>query len=259
MNSSLRIARKGTLFVAVTLIGWSAVSAGAASISLIPDADARLSNDPNRQAGSNTGSEGQWEVRWNSAPRIRIGYVRYDITGVDPALYSSATLSGTFTASSYNGPTGGGSWNVYGLNDDVVAAGGIQGNDWIESDINYSNAAGVDNAAAEGTFAFTSDATPLGTLSFDGVDVQPLPFSSNTTDLNLTAFLNADTDGLVTFMFMDVAQNGHEYRINSKEGSVSDGHGPMTLNFVPEPATSCLLSLAAIGMLGFSTRRRSSR
>ncbi|TWT90877.1 hypothetical protein Mal64_12750 [Pseudobythopirellula maris] len=239
--------------LAACLLGAITTPALAAGVSLAPDADARLANDSNRGATSNTGSEGQWEVRWHEAPRVRIGYVRYDITGVDPSLFQYATLSGNFTGSSYNGPSSGGMWNVYGLNDDVVADSGILGNDWGESDVNYSNAAGVDNAAAEGTFAFTSDVELLGTLSFDGVDVQPLPFMSNTNDLDLTDFLNDDTDGLVTFLFMDVAQNGHEYRINSKEGSTADGHGPTMLNFVPEP-TSALL--AVLGLAGLARSRR---
>lgn len=233
------------------------VVADAAPISLIPDADARLANDDNRGPESNTGSSSIWEVRWHSAPRVRIGYVRYDITGVDSMLFDTAILQGTFSGSSYNGPSTGGMWNVYGLNDDVAADGlGRLGNDWDESSVKYSNAAGVDNSAAVGTFAFVpSEVTFLGTLSFDGVDVQPLPFQSNTADLDLSSFLNADTDGLVTFLFMDVAQNGDEYRIDSKEGSTSNGHGPMQLVFgaVPEPSSLLLLT---IGMAAMASRRR---
>ncbi|WP_425399992.1 PEP-CTERM sorting domain-containing protein [Aeoliella sp.] len=142
-------------------------------------------------------------------------------------------MRGTFRDSSRNGPgDGSGMWDVYGLND-VTTTG--QGNNWIESgegSINYSNASGVDNSALIDTFAFNSDATFLGTMSFDGNDVQPLPFASNSTDLPLGSFLNADTDGLVTFMFMSSSQDGHEYHIDSKEGNMSGGHGPMTLNFV---------------------------
>lgn len=216
-------------------------------IMLIPDADARLSNDANRGPTSSAGSSSVVDVRWYDdgagTTRIRIGYVRYDITGMDSSLFSSATLNGTFSASSYNGPSdGSGMWNVYGLDD------GVAGNDWNESTVNYSNAAGVDNTAPLGTFAFTN-VTQLGTISLDGVDVQPLPFASNPTDLDLSAFLNADTDGLVTFLFMDVAPNGDEYRIDSKEGNTADGHGPMMLTFIPEPTSFALLGLGSLALV----------
>jgi len=251
MITMMKVARKAAVLIAVCMLAWSATTAQAAVI-LSPDADTTLSNDSNRGPTVGHGSSSVWQVRWHSAPRVRIGYVRYDISGVDPSLYGAGTLHGTFSDSGKNGPSSGGMWDVWGLNDDVVASGDIQGNDWNSSTINYSNAGGVDNDAAEGTFAF-ENATHLGTMSFDGMDVQPLAFWSNTTDLPLGDFLNADTDGLVTLMFIDVAQNGDEYYVDSLEGNTSDGHGPMKLSFVPEPTSVCL---ALLGLVGLWTRRR---
>ena len=75
---------------------------------------------------------------------------------------------------------------------------------------------------------------------------RPLPFSSNTEDLPLGDFLAADTDGLVTLIWINSTQasSGGEYRIDSKEGNTADGHGPTTLNF--EPATDIIdLDLAS--------------
>jgi len=206
------------------------------AVVLLPDADTLLSNDSNRGPTVNHGSASQWQVRWHEAPRVRIGYVRYDITGVDSALFGLATLSGTCTDSSHDGPI---TANVWGLNDDAA------GNDWDESSVNYSNAAGVDNDAVLGTFAF-ENATLLGTMVIDGQNTQPLSFGSNTTDLPLEDFLNSDTDGLVTLMFIDSVQSGTEIYIDSKEGNTADGHGPMTLNFVPEPGTMVLLGLGGL-------------
>lgn len=219
---------------------------------LNPDADTTLSNDSNRGPTINHGSGSQNQVRWHSAPRVRISYIRYDITGINSALFNIATLSGTFTDSGKNGPSGGGTWDVWGLDDSVVAGGGIEGNGWGESSVTYATAGGVDNSAALGTFSFVN-ATQLGTMSFSGNDTAPYAFLSNTSDLDLTTFLNADTDGLVTFMFMDSAQEGSEYYIDSLEGNMADGHHPMHLNFfVPEPTSIALLGIGGLALL---TRR----
>jgi hypothetical protein len=147
--------------------------------------------------------------------------VRYDISSVPPSLYDTATLNGTFSGASYNGP---GIWTIYGVDDDA------EGNNWEESTVNYATAAGVDPSADINSFGI-ADAAMLGTITLDGEDIQPLPFSSNTEDLDLTSFLEGDTDGKVTFIIMSETQDELEYRIDSKEGNSSDGHGPMTLNF----------------------------
>jgi hypothetical protein len=206
-------------------------------IRIVTDADTYLTNDGGG-AGSdqNHGNKSQWEVRWyddfGGTSRIHIGYLRFDISGVNPALFQTATLSGTFTDSSFNGP---GTWNVYGLNDDVVSDGaGRLGNDWDETAVTFANAAGLDNAAPPGTFTILPEETTfLGTITHTNNDVQPLPFSSSVDTLNLSAFLAADTDGLVTLLLMSDTVDGQEYRVDTKEGSTSGGHRPATLDFFP--------------------------
>ena len=241
---------KSVLMLGAAVCLISATTSSTLAVSLTPDADARLSNDPNRGPDSATGSSadtgGQlWEVRWHPAPRVRIGYLRYDISSVDPSVYSSATLSGLFRDGKDGPSDGSGLWNVYGLNDDVAANAPRQGNDWDEATLNFANAGGVNNASPEGEFEFT-DSTFLGTIALDGGPT----FASNTTDLDMTSFLNADTDGLVTFLISSASQDGHEYQVHTKESSSGL---PTTLNFVPEP-TSCVLLCA--GLLGMMTRRR---
>ena len=239
--------KKTAMAAALTVAAGAGVAS--AQTSIIVDADARLANDTDRGPTSNTGSSGQWEVRWHEAPRVRIGYIRFDISDIDPGALdlSSAVLSGTFTDSSRNGP---GTWNVYGLKDSLNA------DNWVETDVNYENAAGVVNSAPVGTFEFDlNEVDHLGTIDLDGVDVQPLPWASNTTDLPLGDFLSQDTDGLVTLMFMDVAQTGSEYRIDSKEGDLTNGHIATTLTFaaIPEPGS---LALVGLGGLALAARRR---
>ena len=216
----------GLGLMAVLLLGWNATAV--ADISLVPDADARLSNDTNRGPDSATGSAGTlggqlWEVRWHPV-RVRIGYLRYDISGIDPSMFSTATLSGTFRDGKDGPSDGSGLWNVHGLNDDVVANPPRQGNDWDEATVAYENAGGVNNSSPLEDFEFT-DSTFLGTIALSGVDPT---FESNTTDLDLTSFLNADTDGLVTFLISSASQDEHEYQVLSKE---SPAETPATLNF----------------------------
>lgn len=234
------------LGLALVLAVWALPSQ--AIIQLAPDADTLLSNDSNRGPTVNHGSSSQWQVRWHEAPRVRIGYVRYDISGIDPSLFNTAYLAGTFTDTGKDGDPAGANWEVYGLWDDVA------GNDWDESTVNYSNAAGVDSTAPVGDFLF-EDADLLGLLNTAHVEVQPLAFSSNPADLPLESFLLADTDGLVTFMIMDSTMAGTEYYVDSKEGNTADGHGPMNLNFIPEPSTT-LLMLGGMGLLGLLRRRK---
>lgn len=249
----------GVTLTALCLLAFS--TADAYTISLIPDADARLSNDSNRGPTSNNGTSSVWEIRHlddGSTQRVRIGYVRYDISSIDPAVYDSATITGTFQSSTKNGPSSGAEIAVYGLNDDVVAdpMTGRLGNDWPETSVNYSNAAGVVNASALGTLELElSELTFLGSIFTDGIDVQPLPFGSNPTDLPLGDFLAADTDGLVTFLFIDPNATGSEFNPDSKEGNMADGHGPTTLNFVPEPSSYALIGLALAGW-GIAMRRQ---
>lgn len=216
----------------LALLGISFGSASGQDLfGLVPDADTWLSNGAGSGPTATHGGESIMQLRWyddGSTTRIRIPYIRYDISQINPDFFSTATLSGTFRDSGKDGP---GSWQVWGLNDTLTAAG-TAGVDWDELTVSYSNAAGMDNAAAVGTFGFSSDATQLGTIAVDTMDLQPLPFASNTTDLDLSSFLASDTDGLVTFILMDLEEaGGKEFYIDSRTGNTSDGHGPMTLNF----------------------------
>jgi hypothetical protein len=239
--------RRALIFLGVALLAllWAAPSQ---AMVLTVDADTLLSNDSNRGPTVTHGSASQMQMRDLAGVRVRIAYFRFDITGVDSSLFGTATLGGTFRDSSKNGASSGSTFDVYGLDD------GAAGNDWDESTVSYSNAAGVDNSSLLGEYAFDG-ASMLGTIAYDGADVQPLPFASNTTDLDLTAFLNADTDGLVTFLMIDANATGDEYYIDSLEGNAADGHGPMTMTFIPEPSTT-LLMLGGLGLFSLLRRRK---
>lgn len=231
--------------VAVAAIAIAAGTPLAASAEVVfVDADTYLSNDSNKGPSVNEGSSNLWTIRSfdnGSAQRARIGYLRFDISGVDPATYGTAVLGGHFERSDFNGS---GVWNVYGLKDSLNA------DNWDESTVNYANAAGVNNSAPLGAFAIDPvEADFLGTITIVELDVQPLRWESNTTDLNLLNFLNEDTDGLVTLIITDSTVSGVEWRIDSKEESFTEGHAAPSLTFtVPEPASAVLLAAAGAAM-----------
>ena len=201
-------------------------------VRVVVDADTYLTNGQNGDSGPETthGTKSQWEVRWydslDGTSRIHIGYLRFDISAIDAASFQDVQLSGTFTSSSYSGP---GTWEVYGLNDNVVSNEFERmGNDWNESTISFLNAAGISNNVPQGSFAFlTNETTRLGTITLNGSTES---FCSD-TNLNLLPLIAEDTDGLVTIMLMSETYDGREYRIDSKEGSSTGGHRPVTLDF----------------------------
>ncbi len=96
---------------------------------------------------------------------------------------------------------------IYGLNDGATAGNGFLGEDWAETALTWNNApanivsgAGAGNAVREGTSTTDGgEATLLG--SFNVTDVQSAGILAMALEgQTLVDFLNADTDGLVTFI-----------------------------------------------------------
>lgn len=234
-------------------------SDAALAVSVSVTDDAYTGNDPNRGPGV-TGDRNEatafFEVRHHEAPRKKIGYIKYDISGIDPSLYSSATLSGAFATTSHDGA---GTWNIYGLNDgedntDDVPDGSFGEANWTEDALSYDKGLGVDvTVPADPDTDLGLDLTEialLGTIALPG----DAPFASNTTDLPLGAFLNADTNGVVTFMITDANFSGTEWRVQAMENESGPG---VLLNFVPEPTSATLATVLGLGLA--ARRRRSQR
>ncbi|MCB1131007.1 MAG: right-handed parallel beta-helix repeat-containing protein [Verrucomicrobiae bacterium] len=174
-------------------------------------ADAYLSNDSNRGPAVTHGTKAFFEIRQFPDTRLRIAYLRFDISEVVGDL-SGATITITGTTVPESLPL-----FFHGLNESPFTGAGEA---WDEAAINYATASGLDPSAPLATFALTSDATssPLAVTTGSAV-------GANTTVPNaaLDAFLAADTDGLVTFIaFIDpavITPFDHSFTFSSKEGS----------------------------------------
>jgi hypothetical protein len=129
--------------------------------------------------------------------RSKAAYIRFDLTNIAGDM-SGATL--TFEATFLKGSSK--TVEVYGLTD---------GDDdfWDESTTSYNTAPGL-LAATLGNYALdTAKMTLLGTITTPAAGgAYPVSFSSNPADLPLTGFLEADTNTLVTFLFIGTDNEG---------------------------------------------------
>lgn len=218
--------------------------------------DSFTQNDPSRGPDSVQNRDDFVLVRDyadSSTNRKAIGYFKFDISGVDPANYGTATIGGSFQSTGHDSA---GTWNVYGLldgvlNTDDVADGSFSEENWSETALSYDKGLGVDTSVLPETpndlGIDGAETILLGTMTISGNDE---PFSSNTTDLDLGSFLASDTNDFVTFMITDAAQAGTEWRILARE---SDASNAVSLSVVPEPTSA---TLAGLGALALVARRR---
>jgi len=200
-------------------------------------ADTFLANDSQSGIGTNGpdtthGAEIRMRAfRQLANTRSKTGYIRFDITGIAGDM-SGATL--TFDATFLKG--GVRTVQVYGL---------IDGDDdfWDESTLTYNTAAGVvpNPPTTLGNCVLDmAKVTLLGTITVPAAGgTYPVTFSSSPADLPLTSFLDADRNGLVTFLFIGTDNEGE---IASKE---HETFNPPTLilpnaGMGPERSATCL-------------------
>jgi hypothetical protein len=280
-----RIRIISVLSVGVMVIGLGVRAEAGPVLYSIEDLDVR-NDGPQAGGGGSTGAPNAvnnrsdfFEVRnlasGTNTIRRRIGYVKFDISGIDPSLFPTATISFSFSG----GKRGSGVMSVYGLVDSAPNADSsfteanwfayhdAGGNSTTFSGVpvapadglSYSKGLGVDVSVPASDFTGNlgidpAEATLLGVINVPGAVNDMV---SNTVDLPLGAFLSADTNGFVTFLFAD-NRNGSpstEWRITSSEYDAShdDANFGTALNFVPEPATFVLLAIGAL--FGLPIRR----
>ena len=237
----------------------SATSVQAALIKTKAVADVELGE---RNAGDGTqdsGSNGAaMNTRWTNTNRNELMAMRFDLTGINFANVTSATLKLTWNRAE----AGMRPYIVYGVKDGAVggdnngATPGYDDNTWNEAAVVMSTMPGLDwdgNTLTQGIDA--ADTTNLGGGTFSNAaegSVEALSASG------LLAFLSAHPDNLVTLIVArDTANTGSgQDRFATKDasalttitGNVGDFAPYLELNVVPEPASLTFVAIAAIAL-----------
>ncbi|HEU5125463.1 MAG TPA: autotransporter-associated beta strand repeat-containing protein [Verrucomicrobiae bacterium] len=151
-------------------------------------ADTYISNDSQSGQGPDTthGTTAGFQHRRYDSVRMKLLYVRFD-KGINLINYSGSTLSLNLTGANRTRTI-----NVYGLKD------GDAGELWPEATTSWHNAPGIFNPGIAQVDIDTNRLVLLGTWSWQNV---PGVQTSDPATLNLAPFLQADTDGVVSFFF----------------------------------------------------------
>jgi len=186
-------------------------------------ADTFLSNDSLAGPAATHGNSTVTNLRNVASARSRQTLIRFDIGTLDSSGdLNGGTLSLTFTRSNRARTV-----NIYGLRDESL-------DNWPESTTSYNNAPGA-LAATLGSSSYdiynaTTNPTGkwelLGTFNITNAGV-PYTNTSTTTALPLDAFLNADTNGLVSFLVVSAADANADWDIASGENT---NNNPPILN-----------------------------
>ena len=224
-------------------------------------ADALLLNDAQDAGtgpGVNRGGIAITTLRVSAGSRIRVPIFRFDVEDV------AGDLSGSSLAFDITFNNGNRSRDVqlYGVVDGPLDTFG-------EGTVTYANAPGIDytdpNPATpelEPTSQLSldlSELTFLGSFQVSGSGTQTTLTPSvvaGAQPVDLTSFLNNDTNGLVTFLLTRGSDANVVYDIATKENTTAGVSAPRLVlpnAVVPEPTT---LALAGLGGLALLRRRR---
>ncbi len=189
---------------------------------------------------TNFGASGNLEVKRDTRENEnwdRKTYLRFDISSLTVTV-ASAKLELEFAE-----PAG---WNrthaLYGLNEKDGTETDIDDN-WDESGLTWNNAPGHDNDST------VTDATFLGELQIVENQTGIVTYNQSA----ISDFLNADEDGLVTFILYRSDSGITVEKFHSKETTGEDAMAPtLTMTLIPEPASVLMLGLC--GMLALRRR-----
>lgn len=170
-------------------------------------ADTFIGNDSNKGPNNNYGGGATIDIRNYPGVRAHIGYVKFDISGV------SGSMSGSQLQIYITSGGSARTWDIYGLIDNDVDDA------WGEMTITYNNAPGM-LAATAGNFTIdAAKMTLLGTLAVPSTI--NVTVTSDPVTLDLTSFLESDTNGLVTFVLIPQPPE-RQFYVAAKEGVTAE-------------------------------------
>lgn len=265
--------RHGMTALAVIAAGVLAATAAQGAVITLSTADGQgadseirqfdKDNDPGQdpETDVNFGNAESMNARSSTTRGFNASFVRFDVSG-----YVSGQFSGpvTFGVTKYRDDETS-ILTVSGLDESVDAW--IEGNGGTDNspagELDYDNAPGIlqDSDPLDGSDIDAALLTDLGTIDPTGDEGDVLTLSN----ADLLAFLNADTDGLVTFVIHgpNTSEKGVD-ALATKEttalrsgATIPLGSGAPTLTFdgvpVPEPTSLALLAIG--GLVGLRRRR----
>jgi len=195
----------------------------------------------------------------NDFTYARKAYIRFDISTLNEPI-SNVELTLHVLEGLDTDPTNmNWTFHVLGLHED-------QPNDWLESTLTWDNAPANDKESgldfkASRTF---NNGVPLATFIVKGIgsDGETVQLAGD-ADSDLASFLQADTDGLVTFLLARFTPGDLSkmvtHRFASREYVPAGGQAgdlAATLTILPEPASLALLAVATPLLMRHRRKKR---
>jgi hypothetical protein len=237
-----------TATIVTAAAGALLLSAQAHAAVFTADADTYIDS---ANATTNYGTDAQLRVITaddvNPSPATsETTFVRFDISG-----FTGPVTAADFTIQKLSG-RGDRTVDFYGITDETFDSFDESSLTWANTPIN-PNPSGNDGTSltAETLLGVLSSTTPT---RVDGIDVYGYVDNDADTDDELLNFINADTNGIVTFALHQSQVNGNQFVFASSENTGVGLIDP-TLTLIPEPAS---LALLACGSLCLLTRKSAS-